>query len=62
MGEKLTKRKRKMYSEDNEPGPMQNQNKTEKVMAPHSSTLAWNIPWVELGGLLSVGSLRIGHD
>ena len=30
-------------------------------MAPHSSTLAWKIPWMEeLGGLQSMGSLRIG--
>ena len=29
----------------------------EKVMAPHSSTLAWKIPWTEEpGGLQSVGS------
>ena len=27
-------------------------------MAPHSSTLAWKIPWMEeLGGLQSMGSL-----
>ena len=32
-------------------------------MAPHSSTLAWKIPWAEeLGGLQSMGSLRVGHD
>ena len=32
-------------------------------MAPHSSTLAWKIPWTEeLGGLQSMGSLRVGHD
>ena len=32
-------------------------------MAPHSSTLAWKIPWTEEpGGLQSMGSLRIGHD
>ena len=32
-------------------------------MAPHSSTLAWKIPWVEEpGGLQSMGSLRVGHD
>ena len=31
----------------------------EKAMAPHSSTLAWKIPWTEeLGRLQSVGSLR----
>ena len=32
---------------------------TEKAMAPHSSTLAWKIPWTEEpGGLQSVGSLE----
>ena len=32
-------------------------------MAPHSSTLAWKIPWAEEpGGLQSMGSLRVGHD
>ena len=36
---------------------------TEKAMAPHSSTLAWKIPWMEEhGGLQSMGSLRVGHD
>ena len=36
---------------------------SEKTMAPHSSTLAWKIPWMEEpGGLQSRGSLRIGHD
>ena len=35
----------------------------EKAMAPHSSTLAWRIPGMgEPGGLLSVGSHRVGHD
>ena len=35
----------------------------EKGMAPHSSTLAWKIPWMEEpGGLQSVGLLRVGHD
>ena len=35
----------------------------EKAMATHSSTLAWQIPWVEeLGGLQSMGLLRVGHD
>ena len=33
-----------------------------KAMAPHSSTLAWKIPWMEEpGGLQSTGSLRVGH-
>ena len=32
-------------------------------MAPHSSTLAWKVPWTkEPGGLQSTGSLRVGHD
>ena len=37
--------------------------KPEKVMAPHSSTLAWKIPWIEEPGRLqSMRSLRVGHD
>ena len=32
-------------------------------MAPHSSSLAWEIPWMEEPGRLqSMGSLRVGHD
>ena len=32
-------------------------------MAPHSSTLAWKIPWTqEPGRLQSMGSLRVGHN
>ena len=35
----------------------------EKAMAPHSSTLAWKVPWTEdPGRLQSTGSLRVGHD
>ena len=35
----------------------------EKAMAPHSSTLAWKIPWTEEPGRLqSMGSQRVGHD
>ena len=38
-------------------------HREEKAMAPHSSTLAWKIPWTgEPGGLPSVGSHRVGHD
>ena len=37
--------------------------RAEKAMAPHSSTLAWKIPWTEKsGGLQSMGSQRVGHD
>ena len=35
----------------------------EKAMAPHSSTLAWKIPWMEEPGRpQSMGSLRVGHN
>jgi len=35
----------------------------EKAMAPHSSTLAWKIPWTEEPGRLqSMASLRVGHN
>ena len=33
----------------------------ETAMAPHSSTLAWKIPWTEEpGALQSMGLLRVG--
>ena len=36
---------------------------SEKAMAPHSSTLAWKIPWMEEPSRLkSMGSWRVGHD
>ena len=36
---------------------------SEKAMAPHSSILAWKIPWTkEPGRLQSMGSQRVGHD
>ena len=35
----------------------------EKEMAPHSSTLAWKIPWTEEPGRLqSMGLQRVSHD
>ena len=35
----------------------------EKAMAPHSSTLAWKLTWMEEPGRLkSMGSHRVGHD
>ena len=35
----------------------------EKAMAPHSSTLAWKIAWMEEPGRLqSMGSQRVGHN
>ena len=39
------------------------ENTLEKEMAPHSSTLAWKIPWTEEPGRpQSMGSQRVGHD
>ena len=36
---------------------------SEKAMAPHSSTLAWKVPWTEEpGGLQPKGSLGLGRD
>ena len=36
---------------------------SEKVMAPHASTLSWKISWVEEPGRLqSMGLRRVGHD
>ena len=36
---------------------------SEKAMAPHSSTLAWKIPWTEEPvRLQSMGLLKVGHD
>ena len=36
---------------------------SEKAMAPHSSTLAWKIPWMEEPGRLqSMGLLRVRHN
>jgi len=36
---------------------------SEKAIAPHSSILAWKIPWAEeTARLKSMGSLRVGHD
>ena len=36
---------------------------TEKAMTPHSSALAWKIPWMEEPGRLqSMGLLRVGHN
>ena len=38
-------------------------NVAEKATAPHSSTLAWRIPWTEEPeGLQSMGPRRAGHD
>ena len=39
------------------------EDRLEKEMATHSSTLAWRIPWrEEPGRLQSMGLQRVGHD
>ena len=39
------------------------ENPLEKGIATHSGILAWRIPWTEEpGGLLSMGSQRVGND
>ena len=39
------------------------EDRLEKEMATHTSTLAWKILWMEEPGRLqSVGSQRVGHD
>ena len=44
-------------------GELEGNRNEEKAMAPHSSTLAWQIPWTEEPGRLqSMGSLGVGHD
>ena len=43
--------------------PLGQEDPLEKGMAPHSSILAWRIPWTEQpGGLQPMGSQRVGHD
>ena len=39
------------------------EDRLEKEMVTHSSTLAWKIPWTEEPGRLQpMGSQRVGHD
>ena len=43
--------------------PLGREDPLEKGMAPHSSILAWRVPWTEEpSGLQSPGSQRVGHD
>ena len=51
------------YAEDTSLIAESEEELREKTMAPHSSILAWKIPWTEEPGwLLSMGSLRVRHD
>ena len=43
--------------------PLDREGPLEKEIAPHSSILAWRVPWVEEPvRLQSMGPQRIGHD
>ena len=44
-------------------GALDWEDSLEKEMATHTSTLAWEISWIEEPGRLqSMGSQRVGHD
>ena len=46
-----------------EVGSLGREDSLEKETAPHSSILAWEIPWTEEpGGLQSSGLQKVGHD
>ena len=48
---------------ENKPLPKRTSWICKELMVPHSSTLAWKIPWMEESGRLqSMGLLRDGHD
>ena len=50
-------------SKSREAGALRPDLKMSAAMAPHSSPLAWKIPWTEEpGGLQSMGSLGVGHN
>ena len=43
--------------------PLGREDPLEEEVAPHSSILAWEIPWTEEPGRLqSMGLQRVGHD
>ena len=55
VGEALGEDHRRFHQVSSDP--------SEKAMAPHSSTFAWEIPWTqEPGRLQSMGSWRVRHD
>ena len=42
--------------------PLSGEDPLEKEVAPHSSILAWRIPWTEEpGGIQAIGLQRVGH-
>ena len=61
--EDIKKRWQEYTEEYTEKNIQEYTEESEKAMAPHSSTLAWKIPWTEEPGRLkSMASLRVGHD
>ena len=57
------KRKAKWFSEEGLQTAEKKEKLKAKAMTPHSSTLAWKIPWTEEPvRLQSMGSLRVEHD
>ena len=61
--QRIARRDKKAFLSDQCKEIEENNRMEEKAMAPHSSTLAWKIPWMEEPvRLQSMGSLRVGHD
>ena len=61
--EDIKKRWQEYTEEYTEKNIQEYTEESEKAVAPHSSTLAWKIPWTEEPGRLkSMASLRVGHD
>ena len=59
----ITAKKKKKRKQPKWPSTGERIHKIWVAMAPHSSTLAWNIPWMEEPGRpQSMGPLRVGHD
>ena len=60
--QRIARRDKKAFL-SNQCKEIEENNRMGKTMAPHSSTLAWKIPWTEEpGSLPSMGSLRVRHD
>ena len=60
--QRIARRDKKAFL-SNQCKEIEENNRMGKTMAPHSSTLAWKIPWTEEpGSLPTMGSLRVRHD
>ena len=61
--QRIARRDKKAFLSDQCKEIEENNRMGEKAVAPHSSTLAWKIPWTEEPGRLqTMGSQRVGHD